>query len=171
MKGALEWWICDNEPIVTDISLELSGKPQLHAMNEISSGAIMGTVLEITDLTGINELSYSNTDQRKNYDQSITGISKIADLIAEIKRRKKWGKRVLLKMEKPFFGACTCIRGGGWRDFQRSLHLVPFSIILREKGSGCCCWYQYDYIKKGDENKPMRGKVVLINGISSILYE
>ena len=103
MKGALEWWICDNEPIVTDISLELSGKPQLHAMNEISSGAIMGTVLEITDLTGINELSYSNAISVKNYDQSITGISKIADLIAEIKGAKKWGKGFCSKWKSRFW--------------------------------------------------------------------
>lgn len=152
MKGALEWWICDNEPIVTDISLELSGKPQLHAMNEISSGAIMGTVLEITDLTGINELSYSNAISVKNYDQSITGISKIADLIAEIKRRKKMGQRVLLKMEKPFLALAPVLEEVDGVIFKEASILCHLSIILREKGiPAVAVGNQYDYIKKGDE--------------------
>lgn len=133
MKGALEWWVCDGEPIVTDISMNQADEKQLLNGNVVSPGTIHGIVVEINEVDDMEELSYSNAVSVNNYENSVTGISKIANQIERIHKIRQEGKQAIVKIEKPFLAMVPVMEEADGVIFKEASVLCHTSIILREK--------------------------------------
>jgi hypothetical protein len=153
--GALEWWYCENELIVTDISLtDYDTAIPKDFGTVISPGLIYGKVLQIenSSVGDTAELSYSNAISVQGFDKSLKGITVISKWIDKIRELKKNGERVIIKTEQPILALAPILLEADGVIFREASLLCHLSIILRENAiPAAIVGDTYENISEGEE--------------------
>jgi hypothetical protein len=154
ISGALEWWGCNEEMIVTDISnTKLNCDNSNIIKKEISPGKIYGKVIEVDEefSNQMKDISYSNAISVSEYDESLKEYSAISKLLDKIREIKSKDTRVILKSKRPILAIVPFLNEVDGIIFEDASLLCHLSIILRESNlPAVCIGEKYINIKNGD---------------------